>query len=294
MLAVLLLAGCGNDEPAAEPIDAVITVAASAFSVNNASGSETTATFTVNADWTISVSYEGDAQGWLSVTPQSGSAGEDIVITLKATAENTSDANRIAYVNIRYAGKTHRLTGTQTIGPNIDITARFDAEFAKILKERGYIPNAENIKLSDVKDIKEINVAMGSDEQRGNLTSLSGIEYFSALTYLACGRNRLTALDVSKNTALTYLNCDNNQLTALDISGCTALIRLDCDNNQLSTLDISKNTALDILSYNSNPGNGTVFPVTAWFDNSSVPSGFPKSGWDYNGNTISIDYIKGN
>ena len=442
ILAALLLAGCGNDEPTAEPIDpadAVITITTSAFSIDNAAGSKTTATFTVNADWTISVSYEGDAQGWLSVMPQSGSAGEDIVITLKAIIKNASDANRIAYVNIRYANKTHRLKITQTIDPNIDITARFDAEFAKILKERGYIPNAENIKFSDVKDIKKVDVSNSS--QRGNLTTLAGIEYFSALntlncrlneltdldvnknmalTYLNCDFNQLTALDVSKNTALTYLSCTFNQLTALDVSnntaltflscsgnqlaaldvskntaltglGCcnnkltaldiskntaltdlacydnlltaldvgknmalnslhcfdnqltaldvsknTALTDLRCSNNLLTTLDISKNTALtflhcsgnqltaldvskntalnDLYCYDNqltaldiskntalkwlycdrNPGNGTVFPVTAWFDNSSVPNGFTTGSWDYNGNTISIDYIKEN
>ena len=419
ILAALLLAGCGNDEPTAEPIDAVITVAASAFSINNAAGSEATATFTVNTDWTTAVSYEGTAQEWLSVAPQSGRAGEDVEITLKATAENTSDANRIAYVDICYADKTHRLTITQTIDPNIDITARFDTEFAKILKERGYIPNAENIKFLDVKDIKKIDVSQFYP-QRGNLTTLSGLEYFSALDTLDCYFNRLTSLDVSKNTMLTYLNCAGNQLTDLDVSGCTALSELGCDNNQLTdldvsnntaltslgcggnqlvtlyvsgctaltglncdfnqltaldvnkntaltslschfnqlialdvsnntvlnrlacdnnqltvldvsnctaltflhcignqlttldvsnntvltdlecgynqlaALDISKNTALAYLFFGSNPGNGAVFPVTAWFDNSSVPSNFPQGSWDYNGNTISIDYIKEN
>lgn len=35
------------------------------------------------------------------------------------------------------------------------------------------------------------------------LTSLKGIEYFTALEYLVCGNNQLTVMDVSRNTALT-------------------------------------------------------------------------------------------
>ena len=44
-------------------------------------------------------------------------------------------------------------------------------------------------------------------------------------------------------TALTYLNCDDNQLTSLDVSGCTALTDLNCSYNQLTNLDLSNNTA---------------------------------------------------
>ena len=340
MLAATLLTGCKDEsaEPI-DPADAAITVATSAFSIDNATHSKATATFTVNTGWTTAVSYEGNTQGWLSVTPQSGRAGEEIEITLKATAKNPSDANRIAYVDICYADKTHRLTITQTIDPDIDITARFDADFAKTLKERGYIPNAEKIKLSDVKDIKKIDVSPPlhfQDYYYCSLTSLSGIEYFSdldtllcygnqlttldvskntalkqldcssnqltildvskntALDCLYCLGNQLTSLDVSKNTALTGLYCSDNQLTALDISNNTALEWLFCYNNQLTFLDISNNTALTGLSYYNNPGNGTVFPVTAWFDNNSIPLYIYISdeAWIFNGNQIIAEYIK--
>ena len=256
-----------------------------------------------------------------------------------------------------------------------DITAQFDAKFAALLKERGYIPNAKKITPADVKEIKKIDVSV-SYEQQGDLTSLSGIEYFSALDTLICYNNQLTALDVSKNTALTILQCADNQLTALDVSKNTALIGLYCfDNqltaldvskntvlamlhcfsnqltaldvskntaltelwcganqltvldvskntvltilqcgaNQLTVLDVSKNTALTILQCASNqltaldvskntaltelwchinPGNGTIFPITAWFDNDSIPRGFPADISGIFGGAIAIDYIK--
>lgn len=50
---------------------------------------------------------------------------------------------------------------------------------------------------------------------------------------------------------------------------------------------------LTYLSCSGNPGDGTVFPVTAWFDNTNVPKDFPTS-YLYNGKTITIDYKKAN
>lgn len=80
-----------------------------------------------------------------------------------------------------------------------------------------------------------------------DIADLTGIGYFSSLNLLACHENKLTALDVSKNTALTELDCGRNQLTALDLSHNTALEMLWCNVNQLTSLDLSHNTALRFL-----------------------------------------------
>ena len=50
-----------------------------------------------------------------------------------------------------------------------------------------------------------------------NITNLTGIEAFTALTYLVCYNNQLTSLDVSQNTALVYLYCAANELTCLNV-----------------------------------------------------------------------------
>lgn len=81
----------------------------------------------------------------------------------------------------------------------------------------------------------------------GNIASLKGIEYFTALTYLDCGYNDLTSLDVSGNTALSYLDCGENPLTSLIIGGNTALTYLYCGDTQLTSLDVSGCTALTEL-----------------------------------------------
>ena len=85
-----------------------------------------------------------------------------------------------------------------------------------------------------------------------NISSLSGIEYFTALTYLYCPSNQLTTLDVSKNTALTYLSCWGNGMTSLNVNGAAALYYLDCAPNLLTELDVSTNTALENLYCYSN------------------------------------------
>ena len=85
-----------------------------------------------------------------------------------------------------------------------------------------------------------------------NISNLTGIEHFTALTDLYCFNNQLTTLDVSGFTALKVLYCSSNQLTTLDVSGCVALEALVCGSNQLTALDVSKNTALTSLSCGSN------------------------------------------
>ena len=96
-------------------------------------------------------------------------------------------------------------------------------------------------------EVEEVDTVTYLDVHKMGITSLKGIENFTALKELHCKSNRLTVLDVSKNTALTVLDCDNNQLTALDVSKNTELMGLFCENNRLTALDVSKNTALEFL-----------------------------------------------
>ena len=119
----------------------------------------------------------------------------------------------------------------------------------------------------------EINNVVNIDVHGQGITSVKGVEFFTALLQLACYENQLTTLDVSENLALQYLWCSNNQLTSLDVSKNTALERIniaynqvtsfDVSNcpyltylctygNQLSSLDISNNIALETLETSSN------------------------------------------
>lgn len=107
----------------------------------------------------------------------------------------------------------------------------------------------------------------------GNISSLIGIQDFTALNWLECGSNQLTSLDLSQNvelfflycefnfissinvtqsSALAFLYCYNNQLTSLNLTQNLQLTFLECGNNLLSSLDLSQNTALDYLTCDNN------------------------------------------
>ncbi len=109
--------------------------------------------------------------------------------------------------------------------------------------------------------------------QNQSISDLTGIQDFTALTYLDCRYNQLTSLDVSNNTALSYLHCGENQLTSLNINGATALDYLVCYDNHLTSLDGSQNTALTYLSCSSNKltsldvSNNTVLSVLGCHNN---------------------------
>ncbi len=258
LLAILALTGCKKDDSTDTPPPApkpTLTVEQTEYTLDAAEERNATVAFTAVADWTLSVVYDGaeSSADWLSVTPMSGTAGEQAV-ELSATRNFRASA-RTAYADLACGEQSVRLTVTQTAASgDTDFTAQFDEAFAKELQKQGIIANADNITPEDMEKIAAITRldVSGTYENRGTLTSLQGIGYFESLTDLRCDYNQLTALDVSQNTALTDLSCSSNQLTALDVSRNTALTYLDCYNNLLTELDVSRNTALTELHCSGN------------------------------------------
>jgi Leucine-rich repeat (LRR) protein len=90
------------------------------------------------------------------------------------------------------------------------------------------------------------------DVSSSSITNLTGIQDFKSLTYLECGSNQLTSLDVSKNKNLTALYFDSNKLTSIDLSHNTLLKTLNCSSNSLTALDVSKSLALTDLYCGTN------------------------------------------
>ena len=248
LAATLAFTGCKKDDEGASR-SGELTVGQTEYTLGAAEDRTAAATFTAPADWTLTVTYE-DAADWLTVTPASGTAGEQTVEL--SAAENTQTASRTAYVDLACGEETVRLTVTQAAASGeTDFTVLFDPGFAQKLQELGHISDAENITSADMEKIAAITELDVSgtyeNENPGTLTSLQGIEYFESLTELVCYYNQLTSLDVSANTALTELYCLSNQLTSLDVSANTALTVLDCSSNSLTSLDVSANTALTEL-----------------------------------------------
>lgn len=99
------------------------------------------------------------------------------------------------------------------------------------------VNEAKNVKFLFLYDMFEMPEGYG-------ITDLSEIKYFTSLLYLDCPCNKLTTLDISRNTVLKHLICYNNMLDDIDISNNTALEYFSCGGNKLTSVDVSKNTAL--------------------------------------------------
>lgn len=78
-----------------------------------------------------------------------------------------------------------------------------------------------------------------------NISDLTGIEDFAALSSLNCQYNDLVSLDLSQNSNLYTLYAFSNNLTQINILGCTNLMILDVSYNQLTTIDTSSNPILE-------------------------------------------------
>lgn len=117
------------------------------------------------------------------------------------------------------------------------------------------------------------------------------------LTGLYCSHNQLHDIDTSQNSYLHILFCDNNYLEKLDTTKNYGLNELDCSHNHLTESDLTWNGKLEHFSCHNNPGNDGVFQVKAWFNNDNIPieneNGpcfFTSGYWEYNGETIRIQY----
>lgn len=131
---------------------------------------------------------------------------------------------------------------------NTQITLVPDVNFEQALIDLGYDTGSTNGSIPTA----NINSVASLDVYNSNITDLTGIQAFAALTFLNCGFNQLTALDVSQNSALAVLYCDENQLTSLDLTFNPSLTFLVCALNQLTYLDVTQNTALTDLYCDEN------------------------------------------
>ena len=88
-----------------------------------------------------------------------------------------------------------------------------DPNFEQKLIDLGYDNGTINgsVYTAMINNVTNLNIS-GS-----YIWNLTGIEDFTALTYLDCSDNQLTSLDVSNNSALIDLNCSANALTSLDL-----------------------------------------------------------------------------
>lgn len=87
---------------------------------------------------------------------------------------------------------------------------------------------------------------------REPITCAKGIQFFTSLEYINCIRNRLTEIDLSRNTKLKSLQIQENDLQYLNVNRNGLLEYLYVDGNQkLCELDITRNAKLKRLTCES-------------------------------------------
>ena len=172
-----------------------------------------------------------------------------------------TDGNRITTVQVAAAKAKGWIVWTSSgfdypgVDPGIAIDATNfpDGNFRAYVSSNCDTDGDTYLSDDEIAAVKEIDISGKS------IASLKGIEYFTALTWLNCDVNQLTALDVSKNTALTFLGCSSNQLTSLDVSKNTALTELIITYNQIRGAGMAKlvNSLLEVTNGKFYVTNGT-------------------------------------
>ncbi|MBE5900784.1 MAG: leucine-rich repeat domain-containing protein [Lachnospiraceae bacterium] len=117
---------------------------------------------------------------------------------------------------------------------------------------REYVSSEFDTNNDGVLSANEIGGIFSIVLSEGSVSSLTGMEYFTELSYIKCSGNKITNLDVSGCTKLQMLYCEGNELTNLDASGCTNLEYLECPNNHLTNLNVSGCTKLVALHCGGN------------------------------------------
>ena len=123
-----------------------------------------------------------------------------------------------------------------------------DDNFEQFLIDAG----ADSGPLDNLVPTANISSITNLDLESQNITDLTGIEDFTALSILNCSDNNLSSLSVINNVNLTELYCSNNSITSLDVTSLSALKIFWCANNQLSNLDVTQNLNLISLVCDAN------------------------------------------
>lgn len=100
-----------------------------------------------------------------------------------------------------------------TSGVALDEKAFPDAAFRTLLADTADVNGDGKLSTLELRHVSELNCS------NLGIADLTGIEHFTELAALNCENNKLTALDVSKNTHLSEIYCGGNQLATLDLTG---------------------------------------------------------------------------
>ena len=113
-----------------------------------------------------------------------------------------------------------------------------DANFRSYVKSSFDKDSDGSLSAAEISSVTSISCGSKS------ITSLEGVEHFTALRWLDAPNNSITSVNVSAHGSLQRLALNNNQLSSLNVSANTALTELSVSNNNLSSISVGSNTAL--------------------------------------------------
>ena len=104
-----------------------------------------------------------------------------------------------------------------------------DAKFRQYVLDNIDTDKDKKLSAAEIKAAKTIDVSgLG-------ISNLKGIERFTYATDLFAANNKLTSVNITKNTKVAYLNLSNNSLAGtLDLSKCTNLRVVKYGSNKLT------------------------------------------------------------
>ncbi len=98
----------------------------------------------------------------------------------------------------------------------------------------------------------ELSTAYGDQSNNGNKISSIDLSKNTELEFLGIQGNRLKKIDLQKNTNLKKVILIGNKLTKINLNKNKKIKELYLDMNELSSIDLSNNTKLAILGLASN------------------------------------------
>lgn len=161
------------------------------------------------------------------------------------------------------ATSTEQEINTGEDAPVVEDTAEFSTDTAKAASDlavnatnfpdakfREYVLN--NLDLDKDQKLSDFEISMVTKLNVSGLgiAKLNGVEYFTSLTELNASDNKLTSVNLTKNTKLTYINLRNNSLSAtLDLSKCTKMQMVMYSHNKLTKVTMPAKKYLKNLDY---------------------------------------------
>jgi len=109
-----------------------------------------------------------------------------------------------------------------------------DENFRQYVSNNFDSDSSGSLSVTELQNVSYISVTYS------NISSLKGIEYFTALTDLYCYNNKITELDLNNNINLHYLDCRNNKLAALDLGDFTDLWGLECKSQVIDGFTLTE------------------------------------------------------